>query len=130
MKRALLISVTLLTLGIASPALAQTKPPPLQQTNQAALRGPADASAVGALLEFGYERGALYAIQASPQRITDIALEQGETLLSVSAGDTVTLATTATSTEAGRAAMRMPSTFSKMVADRVRSMRLPAMSMK
>ena len=88
MKRALLISVTLLTLGIASPALAQTKPPPLQQTNQAALRGPADASAVGALLEFGYERGALYAIQAAPQRITDIALEPGEAVLSVSAGDT------------------------------------------
>ena len=66
MKRALLISISLLTLGVTSPALAQTKPQPLQQTNQAALRGPADASAVGALLEFGYERGALYAIQAAP----------------------------------------------------------------
>src|SRR5262249_37306232 len=42
----------------------------------------------GALHEFAYERGALYAIQASPQRITDIALEPGEALLSVSAGDT------------------------------------------
>jgi P-type conjugative transfer protein TrbG len=40
------------------------------------------------LHEFAYERGALYAVQASPQRITDIALEPGETLLSVSAGDT------------------------------------------
>ena len=73
MTRALLISVSLLTLGVTSPALAQTKPPPLQQTNQAALRGPADASAVGALLEFGYERGALYAIQAAPQRITAVS---------------------------------------------------------
>jgi len=88
MTRALLISISLLTLGVTSHALAQTKPPPLQQTNQAALRGPADASAVGALLEFGYERGALYAIQAAPQRITDIALEPGEAVLSVSAGDT------------------------------------------
>lgn len=88
MTRALLISVSLLMTGLASPAIAQSKPPPLQQTNQAALRGPADASAVGALLEFGYERGALYAIQAAPQRITDIALEPGEAVLSVSAGDT------------------------------------------
>ena len=39
MTRALLVSVSLLTLGIASPALAQTRPPPLQPTNQAALRG-------------------------------------------------------------------------------------------
>ena len=46
------------------------------------------ASLVGALHEFAYERGALYAIQASPSRITDIALEPGEALLSVSAGDT------------------------------------------
>lgn len=38
--------------------------------------------------KFAYERGALYAIQASPQRITDIALEPGEQILSVSAGDT------------------------------------------
>jgi type IV secretory pathway VirB9-like protein len=71
-----------------SPASAQTKPPLSPQANQAAIRGPSDASLVGALHEFAYERGALYAIQASPQRITDIALEPGETLLSVSAGDT------------------------------------------
>jgi type IV secretion system protein VirB9 len=60
----------------------------VRETNQAAIRGAADASLVGALHEFAYERGALYAIQASPQRITDIAIEPGETLLSVSAGDT------------------------------------------
>jgi P-type conjugative transfer protein TrbG len=74
---------------ILMPAQAQTKPPPtVIQTNQAAIRGPGDASVVGALHEFAFERGALYAIQASPQRITDIALEPGEALLSVSAGDT------------------------------------------
>jgi P-type conjugative transfer protein TrbG len=88
MTRVLLASASLLALGFTSPAIAQTKPPLLQQTNQAAIRGAADASLVGALHEFAYERGALYAIQASPQRITDIALEPGEALLSVSAGDT------------------------------------------
>lgn len=88
MKAAIIVAASLVALNFASPATAQTKPPPLQQTNQAAIRGAADASLVGALHEFAYERGALYAIQASPQRITDIALEPGEALLSVSAGDT------------------------------------------
>lgn len=88
-----LISVSLAALLLAAPANAgpetKAKPPgDVASTNQAALRQPADASLVGALHEFAYERGALYAIQASPQRITDIALEPGETLLSVSAGDT------------------------------------------
>jgi P-type conjugative transfer protein TrbG len=88
MTRVTLLAASLLALATAQPALAQAKSSPVAQTNQAALRGPGDASAVGALLEFAYERGALYAIQASPQRITDIALEPGEALLSVSAGDT------------------------------------------
>ena len=88
-----LITVSFAALLLAAPASAgpgsKAKPPgDVASTNQAALRQPADASLVGALHEFAYERGALYAIQSSPQRITDIALEPGETLLSVSAGDT------------------------------------------
>ena len=85
-------TVSIAALLLASPATAGTtttsKKDDVASTNQAALRQPSDASVVGALHEFAYERGALYAIQASPQRITDIALEPGETLLSVSAGDT------------------------------------------
>jgi P-type conjugative transfer protein TrbG len=87
MTRLSLLAASLAALTFLSPALAQ-KPATVAQTNQAALRNPSDASLVGALHEFAYERGALYAIQASPQRITDIALEPAETLLSVSAGDT------------------------------------------
>lgn len=88
-----LITVSFAALLLSSPANAgpDSKAKPqgdVGSTNQAALRQPADASLVGALHEFAYERGALYAIQASPQRITDIALEPGETLLSISAGDT------------------------------------------
>lgn len=56
--------------------------------NAAALQGSREASLVGALHEFAYQVGALYSVQAAPQRITDIALEPGENLLSVSAGDT------------------------------------------
>lgn len=91
MTRSLLLSACIATLMLASPALAQPSPKDaasISASNEAATRGPNDASLVGALHEFAYERGALYAVQASPQRITDIALEPGETLLSVSAGDT------------------------------------------
>jgi len=91
MTRHLLPSACIATLMLASPALAQPSPKDaaaISASNEAATRGPNDASLVGALHEFAYERGALYAVEASPQRITDIALEPGETLLSVSAGDT------------------------------------------
>lgn len=87
MKRSTLLAASLAALTVTAPAFAQ-KPNQVAQTNQSAIRGAGDASLVGALHEFAYERGALYAIQASPQRITDIALEPGEALLSVSAGDT------------------------------------------
>jgi type IV secretion system protein TrbG len=89
MKRPNLITVSLAALALAMPAQADKKPrADVGEANQSAIRGAADASLVGALHEFAYERGALYAIQASPSRITDIALEAGEQLLSVSAGDT------------------------------------------
>ena len=93
MKRHIRLAVSLTALLLSAPANAEPRPLPnspgdVASTNQAALRQPSDASLVGALHEFAYERGALYAIQAAPQRITDIALEPGETLLSVSAGDT------------------------------------------
>lgn len=81
-----LVTAALLTLAMALPANAQRNA--LSKANDAAIRAASDASLVGALHEFAYERGALYAIDASPQRITDLALEPGEILLSVSAGDT------------------------------------------
>ena len=88
MKTSTTLAAAIAAFILASPATAQQSRNDLAATNRAALQKPSDASLVGALHEFAYERGALYAIQASPQRITDIALEQGETLLSVSAGDT------------------------------------------
>lgn len=75
---------------VTAPAEAQSRRQrtPVGDANAAALQGPREASLVGALHEFAYQVGALYQVQAAPQRITDIALEPGETLLSVSAGDT------------------------------------------
>lgn len=84
-----ILTASLMALSLALPAHAQTPvPPAIARVNDAATRGPTDASTVGALHEFAFERGAIYAIEASPQRLTDIALEPGESLLSVSAGDT------------------------------------------
>ena len=88
MKTSITLAAAIAAFILGSPATAQQSRNDLAATNRAALQKPSDASLVGALHEFAYERGALYAIQASPQRSTDIALEQGETLLSVSAGDT------------------------------------------
>lgn len=44
---------------------------------------------VNAIQVYPYTEGALYRLYASPGQVSDIALEPGETLVSVSAGDTV-----------------------------------------
>lgn len=44
---------------------------------------------VNAMQVWPYSAGALYQVYASPGRVTDIALQPGEALVSVSAGDTV-----------------------------------------
>jgi type IV secretion system protein VirB9 len=87
----------LLSLGAAVAALALTAPAgadptklgaDIAQTNADARRSSEDANATGALHEFAFERGALYGIETAPARVTDMALEPGEQLLSISAGDT------------------------------------------
>jgi type IV secretion system protein TrbG len=87
---ALLVGALAVSLVLIAPAEAQSRRERsgVGDANAAALQGPREASLVGALHEFAYQMGALYAVQAAPQRVTDIALEPGETLLSVSAGDT------------------------------------------
>ena len=60
MTRPLLLSACIATLMLASPALAQPSPKDaaaISASNEAATRGPNDASLVGALHEFAYERG-------------------------------------------------------------------------
>jgi type IV secretion system protein VirB9 len=87
MTRPLLVSACLAALTLTSPALGANRAADLRQ-QRGCNTWPCRRLARRRLHEFAYERGALYAVQASPQRITDIALEPGETLLSVSAGDT------------------------------------------
>ena len=87
---ALLAGALAASLVLIAPAEAQSRRQRSEvgDANAAARQGPREASLVGALHEFAYQVGALYSVQAAPQRITDIALEPGENLLSVSAGDT------------------------------------------
>lgn len=57
--------------------------------NKAALRDPAKSGFVNAVQVYPYSEGALFRLFAAPERVSDIALQPGETLTSVAAGDTV-----------------------------------------
>ena len=57
--------------------------------NRAARIEPMSEGFVNATQVWPYSAGALYQVYASPGRVTDISLEAGEQLVSVSAGDTV-----------------------------------------
>lgn len=57
--------------------------------NSRALREPTSAGFLGAVQVYAYDEGATYRLYAAPERVTDIALEPGETVTSVAAGDTV-----------------------------------------
>ena len=50
---------------------------------------PAGDGYINAIQVYPYTKGALYQLYAAPAQVTDIALEPGEKLVSVSAGDTV-----------------------------------------
>jgi type IV secretion system protein TrbG len=78
------------------PDLARVAPrrvkDPLEQVREAddaARIEPSKDTFVNAVQVWPYTDGALYEVYASPGRVTDIALEAGEELISVSAGDTV-----------------------------------------
>ncbi|WP_368565953.1 P-type conjugative transfer protein TrbG [Pseudoxanthomonas sp. UTMC 1351] len=57
--------------------------------NSAARIEPVKDGFVNAMQVWPYSHGALYQVYASPGRVTDLALQPGEKLVSVSAGDTV-----------------------------------------
>ena len=55
----------------------------------AAVREPAMDGYVNAIQVYPYTPGALYQLYAAPERVSDIALQPGEEIVAVSAGDTV-----------------------------------------
>ena len=86
MIRAVILSAS--TLALAIPAAAQPTAK-VAAANKAALREPSSAGFIRAVQVYPYAQGALYRLYASPERVTDIALQPGETITSVAAGDTV-----------------------------------------
>lgn len=61
----------------------------VEAANRAATREPSSAGYLNALQVYPWTDGALYRLYAAPERISDIALQPGEHLVAVSAGDTV-----------------------------------------
>lgn len=55
---------------------------------EAALHVPTEGRFINAIQVYPYAKGSLYRVFAAPEQVTDIALEPGEALVSVSAGDT------------------------------------------
>jgi type IV secretion system protein VirB9 len=61
----------------------------VRMANLQALIEPSGDSAVNAIQVYPFVEGNLYRLYASPGQVTDIALQAGETIVSVAAGDTV-----------------------------------------
>ncbi|WP_343617410.1 P-type conjugative transfer protein TrbG [Novosphingobium sp.] len=57
--------------------------------NRRALQEPASIGFINAAQVYGWNEGVLYRLLAAPGAVTDIALQPGETMTSVAAGDTV-----------------------------------------
>ncbi len=85
MSRVFILAASLV---LAFPAAAEPRSR-VDAANRAALREPSAAGFVHAVQVYPFAEGALYRLYAAPERITDIALQAGETIVSVAAGDTV-----------------------------------------
>ena len=76
----------------ASIASARDSRPPtvrIDAANRAARQEPTRAGYLNAMQVYPFTPGALYRLYAAPEQVSDIALQPGEKLVAVSAGDTV-----------------------------------------
>jgi type IV secretion system protein VirB9 len=75
----------------AEPAKLDSRPPVerIDEANKAARQEPSREGYVDAVQVYPYSSGALYRLYAAPEQVSDIALQPGERLIAVSAGDTV-----------------------------------------
>ncbi|HWT30788.1 MAG TPA: P-type conjugative transfer protein TrbG [Propylenella sp.] len=60
----------------------------VEAANRAAIREPSREGYVNAVQVYAWTQGALYRLYTAPERVSEIALQPGETLISVAAGDT------------------------------------------
>ncbi|CAN5170848.1 hypothetical protein BH10PSE12_BH10PSE12_37580 [soil metagenome] len=83
------------SLGLLASAPASASLPPdahqggIHAANRAAMREPVVEGFLNAVQIFPFADGALYHVITAPERVTDLALQPGETLVSVASGDTV-----------------------------------------
>ncbi len=92
MTRFLLLSASVVALAAPAVVQARDQNQPtgrVAAANNAATREPSRAGYVNAIQVYPYSDGVLYRLYAAPERITDIALQPGEAIISVAAGDTV-----------------------------------------
>jgi type IV secretion system protein VirB9 len=75
----------------AAPATRSAGPPlsRIAAANREAAREPSREAWQGAVQVYDWAEGALYRLYTAPERVSEIALEPGEALVSVAAGDTV-----------------------------------------
>jgi type IV secretion system protein VirB9 len=78
-----------------APRLRHRSRPPVNKAlarinaaNAAAAQEPRGDSYINAIQVYAYAEGSLDALYAAPERVTDIALQAGEQLIAISAGDT------------------------------------------
>jgi P-type conjugative transfer protein TrbG len=98
--------------GQLKPAPSASPPKPespnpltrVRQANAAATLAPTRDGYINAIQVYPYADGALYQLYAAPLKVTDIALQDGEELISVAAGDTTRW--TIGDTESGEGATR------------------------
>ena len=84
-----LVSVSPFIAAISSPhAGAQVRANAVATANRSATIEPVVQGFVNAVQVFPFTEGALYHVITAPERVTDIALQPGETLVSVASGDT------------------------------------------
>jgi type IV secretion system protein VirB9 len=76
----------------------------VEAANQAATREPSRDGYVNAVQVYAWTEGALYRLYTAPERVSEIALQPGESLISVAAGDTArwVIGDTTSGTGAGR----------------------------
>src|SRR6185312_2816609 len=67
---------------------ARTPTQRVTAANTAALQEPSSDGYINAIQVYNFSDGALYRLYAAPQEVSDIALQPGENLTAISAGDT------------------------------------------
>ncbi|MGL4302275.1 MAG: P-type conjugative transfer protein TrbG [Sphingomonas sp.] len=67
---------------------ARRVPAPIVDADHALMSDPVAQSFINAVQVYPFADGAIYSVATAPERVTDIALQPGETLVAVASGDT------------------------------------------